>query len=117
MEITKTIQPGEMGSKQLYQQYGEQLVCVRYRVDRFLKKRYTTVELIVDEKPYFSQRPAINVWVKINYDEVELRQQVKSAGAKWLTEQKLWEMDYEIARKLRLLKRIVKKLTETHGQI
>lgn len=47
MDITKTIQPGEMGSKHLHQQYGEQLVCVRYRVDRFLQKRFTTVEIIV----------------------------------------------------------------------
>ena len=99
MEITKTIQPGEMGSKRLHQQYGEQLVCVRYRIDKYLQKRFTTVEIIVDEKPYFSQKPSTNAWVKINYDEIDLRQQMKSAGAKWLVENKVWEVDYEIAKK------------------
>ncbi|MEN8171201.1 MAG: hypothetical protein ABFS08_13345 [Pseudomonadota bacterium] len=115
MDITKTIQPGEMGSKQLYQQYGEKLVCVRYRIDKLLQKRYTTVELIVAEKPFFSRTPHINVWVKINYDEVDLRQQVKAAGAKWLSEEKVWEMNYEIAKNMKLKKRIIKRLQEPHG--
>lgn len=56
MEITKTIQPGDMGSKQLFQQYGDQLVCVRYRIDRRLKRRYKTVELIIEDKPTSSDR-------------------------------------------------------------
>jgi hypothetical protein len=114
MDITKTIQPGEMGSKHLHQQYGEQLVCVRYRADRFLRKRFTTVEIIVDEKPYISHKPSIKVWIKINFDEVELRQQVKAAGAKWLLEEKLWEMDYETAKTMRLIKRIVKRVAGSH---
>lgn len=115
MEITKTIQPGELGSKQLYQHYGEQLVCVRYRIDRLLQKRYTTVELIVAEKPYITQKPSVTVWVKINYDETDLRQQVKSAGAKWLAEEKAWEMKYEIAKKMKLTKRIIKRTAGAYG--
>jgi hypothetical protein len=113
MEITKTIQPGEMGSKQLYRQYGEQLVCVRYRNDRYQKKRITTVEIIVDEKPYISSKRTVTAWVMINFEEVELRQQVKAAGARWLPEQKVWEMDYADAKRMKLLKRIVKKVSKT----
>lgn len=113
MEITKTIQPGEMGSKQLYRQYGEQLVCVRYRIDRHQKKRITTVEIIVDEKPYISSKHIVTAWVRINFEEGDLRQQVKAAGAKWLPEPKVWEMDYAVAKKMKLLKRIVKKVSKT----
>lgn len=115
MEITKTIQPGEMGSKQLYQQYGEKLVCVRYRVDRYQQKRITTVELIVDEKPYISNKYTVIAWVKIDFDETDLRRQLKAAGARWLPDQKVWEMEYATAKKMKLIKRIVKKESKTDG--
>ena len=42
------LKPGQRGTKRLSEQYGEQLVCVRYRYDDATKKRYKTVELIVD---------------------------------------------------------------------
>ena len=31
MHTTTTLQPGQRGAKQLVTQYGDQLVCVRYR--------------------------------------------------------------------------------------
>jgi hypothetical protein len=40
--------PGQHGTKDLVAQYGEQLICVRYRYDSIRKKRYKTVELIVE---------------------------------------------------------------------
>ncbi len=115
MEITKTIQPGEMCSKQLHQKYGERLVCVRYRTDQLLQKRYTTVELIVDEKPLPGPRRAMMSWVKVNFDEVELRGRVKAAGGRWLPEEKLWELNYETAKKLKLKRRITRKFTKPDG--
>ena len=33
MDILKTLHPGGMGSKKHFSQYGEQLICVRYRID------------------------------------------------------------------------------------
>jgi len=42
------LKPGQRGTKRLSEQYGEQLVCVRYRYDDATMKRYKTVELIVD---------------------------------------------------------------------
>jgi hypothetical protein len=42
------LKPGQRGTKRLSEQYGEQLVCVRYRYDDATQKRYKTVELIVD---------------------------------------------------------------------
>ena len=117
MDITKTLQPGDMGTLQLLKQYGEQLICVRYRVDKKKMRRLTTVEIVVEDKPYQKRTPALIAWVKINYDETTLRQQVKAAGAKWLMDDKVWEMDYSTARKLGLKKRIVKRMAKLNGLI
>ena len=114
MNITKTLQPGDMGTKRLLEQYGEQLVCVRYRVNRLAEKRFTTVELIIDEKDYVSLKPTVKVWVKINFNETDIRQQAKASGAKWLTKEKAWEMDYETAQKLRLKKRIINRIVNSN---
>ena len=40
MEVRSKLRPGENGTKTLLKQYGEQLVCVRYRYDRQRRKRY-----------------------------------------------------------------------------
>ena len=52
MEIKATILPGQNGTKQLLRQYGEQLVCVRYRYDKARLKRFKRVELIVERKEW-----------------------------------------------------------------
>jgi hypothetical protein len=39
------LKPGKKGTKQLLTQYGDRLVCVRYRYDAQRKKRFKTVEL------------------------------------------------------------------------
>jgi len=115
MEISKTLQPGDMGTKRFLNEYGNQLVCVRYRIDKKLDKRYTTVEIIIDEKPYIIQKPKVIVLVEIAYAETVLRQQAKAHGAKWRPEKKAWEMVYEVAKKLGLKKRIIKKTINAGG--
>ncbi len=109
MEINKTLQPGDMGTKRLLDKYGTKLVCVRYRIDKQKKKRYTTVELIIEEKPHIEQKTTVIVWVKINFSEIELRKQAVKNGAKWLAEKKVWQLTYDKAKKLGLKNRIVKK--------
>jgi hypothetical protein len=52
MKVKSTLAPGRKGTKQLTEQYGDQLVCVRYRYDEVKQKRYKTVELIVDEQDW-----------------------------------------------------------------
>ena len=49
MEIRTVRKPGERGTQRLVAEYGERLVCVRYRYDLARNKRYKTVELIVAE--------------------------------------------------------------------
>jgi hypothetical protein len=41
------LKPGKKGMKQLLAQYGDRLVCVRYRYDTQRKKWCKTVELII----------------------------------------------------------------------
>ena len=115
MEVRKTLQPGEMGTKQYLGQYGNQLVCVRYRVDKTAQKRYTTVELIIDEKPYINHKVKVMAWVRIGYKETELREKVKRTGAKWLKEEKLWEMEYDTMQKMGLKSRVKKKHVKPCG--
>lgn len=52
MKVKSTLTPGQKGTKQLTKEYGEQLICVRYRYDSSRLKRYKTVELIVDEQDW-----------------------------------------------------------------
>jgi hypothetical protein len=49
-EVRTTLAPGQNGTKRLLRQYGDQLVCVRYRYDKLRGKRLKTIELIIDEQ-------------------------------------------------------------------
>ena len=52
MRTRLTLQPHQDGAKQLFAEYGERLVCVRYRYDERRKRRLKTVELIVEESAW-----------------------------------------------------------------
>ncbi|GAB4373538.1 MAG: hypothetical protein Kow0042_17510 [Calditrichia bacterium] len=52
----KMLRPGQPGTKKLSQKFGADLVCVRYRYDATQKKRYTTVEVVIDEAPWNPQK-------------------------------------------------------------
>jgi hypothetical protein len=52
MQIRSTVHPGQRGAKKLLTQYGERLVCVRYRYDEQRQKRLKTVELIIAEEAW-----------------------------------------------------------------
>ena len=49
MIVRQKLSPGQRGTKKLLKTYGDQLVCVRYRCDAQRKKRFKTVELVIDE--------------------------------------------------------------------
>jgi len=51
-----TLRPGRPGTKRLVTQYGDELVCVRYRYDDTLNRRLKTIELVVEDVPWFGQR-------------------------------------------------------------
>src|SRR5713101_2184919 len=111
MRTRLTLRPEQRGAKQLLAQYGNRLVCVRYRYDEQQKKRFKTVELIVEEsdwKPDACQRGAESlVHVRVAWPEVEMRRQVKGAGGKWNPQQGVWELRYDRVIALGLEERIV----------
>ncbi|HEX9874022.1 MAG TPA: hypothetical protein VGA43_06645 [Deferrimonas sp.] len=51
MKTRVSLKPGDKGTRQLLAEYGDKLVCVRYRYDPKERMRYKTVELIIDAKP------------------------------------------------------------------
>ncbi|WP_372750618.1 hypothetical protein [Litorivivens sp.] len=118
MDVVKTIRPGQHGSHRFLEEWGNKLVAVRYRKDQ--NRMFTTIELIVDERPVSSTSLKIlqltgrnrAVALRINFDEVELRHRVKSAGARWSPELKLWLLPYNDAVKMGLRDRIVKGAAE-----
>jgi len=116
MDVIKKMRPGVPGTKRLLAKYGDQLVCVRYRHDKQNQRRVTTIELIVDEGFYLPERNTSrfldfknnnrNVYIRIDYNESELRRIVKCAGGKWEPNNKRWILRYREAEKLKLCERI-----------
>ena len=117
MDVIKKMHPGQPGTKRYTNQYGESLVCVRYRRDAANSRRITTVELIVDDGFYHQDvspitktlhpSPNRNVYVRVGYEETWLRMQIKVVGARWAAEKKLWQMRYREVHKLGITDRIV----------
>jgi len=111
MQVRLTLKPGQKGTKRLVARYGPRLVCVRYRYDEKRKKRFKTVELIVDEvgwQPNGVPLPAAAVVeIRLKLSEAGLRERVKQEGGQWNPARQVWELRYDRAVKLGLEKRIV----------
>ena len=107
------LKPGQKGTKQLLAQYGDRLVCVRYRYDAQRKKRFKTVEIIVAEREWEPPAPRLTadtiVGVRVDVAEGEMRERVKQAGGKWDRRRKVWELRYDQVVALKLEARIVKE--------
>lgn len=120
--ISKKLNPGQPGTKRYQRQFGDALVCVRYRTHPETAKRYASVEIIVDER----QTPGLIapkgmdedtvVAIAIAYNETDLRQRAKQAGAHWDQVRKVWLMPYRAATQLGLHGRI-KKIGGAAAQI
>lgn len=118
MDVVKTLKPGKPGTKRLVERYGEQLVAVRYRLDRKTNTSFTTVELIVEQKyALFKHQPAsipnnsppTTVALRIHRHETELQRMVKQAGGKWDRDNLVWLISSEEAHGLGLGERIIRK--------
>lgn len=107
MRAQVTLQPGQKGTKKLTEQYGQRLVCVRYRYDEQSQRRLKTIELIVEETPWQpAAARAVTAGVRVAFQEAELQRRVKQAGGKWNAQRRLWEMERRQAIKLGLKDRI-----------
>ncbi|MCK5147165.1 hypothetical protein KAR48_10450 [bacterium] len=110
--ITKNVRrPGEPGTIKLQRIYGDDLVCVRYKYDYKKKKRYKTIELLVDEKDWepcsTDQYCYKRVYIKIGSHEMELQKNIKAAGAIWNAEKKAWKLAVQVVRDMDIEDRIV----------
>ena len=111
MRTRLKLKPGQPGTRKLDAQYGDRLAGVRYRYDAEKKKRYKTVEIIVDEvawtpKPGRPRGDAMAA-IRVNWGEAEIGRQVKRAGGKWNPQKKVWELRYDLVVWLGLLDRLV----------
>jgi hypothetical protein len=107
----RKVQPGQAGTGKLLAQYGEKLVCVRYRYDAANKRRIKTAELVIEEAPWEPPPPKIPLnkimHLRIKYGEVALGKQVRAAGGTWNRGIQAWELPYQEVLKLGLSERIV----------
>jgi hypothetical protein len=112
MDVVKTLKPGKPGTKRLVERYGDQLLAVRYRLDRKTNISYTTVELIVEQKYALfkatPQAPAPTVALRIFFHENNLQRLIKSAGGKWDKHNQVWLIAQDEAERLGLTDRIIR---------
>ena len=110
MKVRLKLLPGRKGAKKLTAKYGDKLVCVRYRYDEKQGKRYTTVELIVDETPWTPTRKNdFRTYLKVKRTEIKVQDMIKNAGGFWDRTKFLWILSYSKIKKLGLENRIVKE--------
>jgi len=108
LPVTKKMAPGQPGTKRWAVQYGDKLLCVRYRQDPQRDERIVTVELEVDRAPLRARRlESDEVAVPIDWQETALRIQAREEGARWDSRQRVWRMSRAQARLLRLVDRII----------
>lgn len=108
--VRRTLVAGSKGTSRLVAQYGDRLLCVRYRYDPARRKRLTTVELVVAQaewNPLGGVNPSLVVGVRVEYGEADLRERIKAAGGRWDPGSKLWRTSYANAVRLRLADRVV----------
>lgn len=109
MEARLKLKPGQRGTKKLLAQYGDRLVCVRYRYDAARKRRYKTVELIVAEVDW--EPPQVRaqdiVMVRTRWNEAELVKRLREAGAIWDARRARWSLRFRLAKELGLEDRII----------
>jgi hypothetical protein len=75
--------PDQRGAKKFLERYGEQLVCVCHRYDEQRCKRFTTVEIIVEESGWSPPEKPEIVGLRVEFRETKLQRRVKQAGGKW----------------------------------
>ena len=111
MNTVKKLSRGKPGTKKWIRKYGDELICVRYRYDSELNERMITVELKVDSGSWKKNRKGIPdnkiMNIKINYEEIDLRNKIKSFGGIWNKKKKVWELSYKFVKSLSLTDRIL----------
>ena len=108
MRALRKLNPGQKGTKKFLERYNEKLFCVRYRYDVEQRKRFTTVELIVEEASWSPPEKPTLVGLRVERQETDVQRRIKQAGGKWNATQRVWELQYDQAIALGLKSRMVK---------
>ena len=99
--MIRKLKPGQSGTKKLADQYGDRLVCVRYRYDALTRKCVKTVELIVEESDWQPPAPRFAadelVWLRIGFVDRTQQQRLGAAGAKWDGKRCVWAIRFDAA--------------------
>jgi hypothetical protein len=86
-------------------------MCVRYRYDEQLQKRFKTVELIVEESDWMPQAKSKAgdriVSLRGAVAELDIRAQGKRARGIWQRDRQVWALRYDQVVALELTGRIV----------
>lgn len=106
LRVVKKIAAGSRGAKALTERFGEQLVCVRHRIDPTGTRRLTTVELLVSERA-IARKPSPMVDIALRVQERHLQARLKAAGARWDNTEQTWRIRRATAIALGLKSRIV----------
>ena len=112
------LKPGQKGTKQLLAQYGDRLICVRYRYHAQRKKRFKAVEILVAERDWEPRRHFADdqiVGLRVAFADVIVRAQVKQAGGAWNPERRVWQLRYDRVAALGLNSRIVDEPASSSG--
>jgi len=84
MTTNKIIYAGQPGPQKWIKRFGRDLVAVRYKYDDTTNKKTVTVELVAEVQDWQKNKSRIPkkkiVKLKIDYDEIELRQKIKHSG-------------------------------------
>ena len=86
------LKPGQKGTKQLLAQFGDRLICVRYRYDAQPRPRFAHDQI---------------AGLRVAFADVAVRDRVKQAGGAWNPERRVWQLRYDRVVALGLNSRIV----------
>jgi hypothetical protein len=98
MKTRLILKPGQRGTKNLSEKYGDALLCVRFLYDAELRQRLKTIELIVERTEWTPPLPRYAadalVHLRIEAADMPTRLQAKAAGGRWNPEKQLWFVKY-----------------------
>jgi len=101
MKTHTHLKPGQKGTRRLVEQYGDKLLCVRYRYDEKRQVRMKTAEIIVEERPC---KPPLRycdtdiVSIMVPFSDIALRERLRAARGRWNPEEKLWRVRFGLIR-------------------
>ena len=97
MKVYGHLKPGQNGTLELVEQFGDKLLIVRYRYDAITDEHMKTAEIAVARwkgPQRVRYRDQDLVAVEVTYTEKGLREQLKAAGGRWDPEERTWRVRY-----------------------